>query len=68
MAYAMNNETATKTTPVIQNVIISASSMVPQLDASGVNHQGLKKVNTTVITTNSTNIIAKTIVYSQKED
>jgi hypothetical protein len=39
----MNRFTATNTPPVTQNVRLTVSSMFPQLDAIGVNHQGLKK-------------------------
>ena len=41
----MNRLTATNTTPVTQNVRSTVSSMVPQLDAIGVNHHGLASGN-----------------------
>src|ERR1035438_10371682 len=48
MQYAMKRLTATNTTPVTQNVRLTVSSIIVQLDAIGVNHQGLKKWNRTV--------------------
>ena len=39
----MNKHTATKTAPVTQKVKIIVSSMFPQLEATGVHHQGLQK-------------------------
>jgi hypothetical protein len=47
--------------PVTQNVIIIVSSIMPQLDAIGVNHHGLQKWNTTEPTTNRINITANAI-------
>tara|TARA_Y100000590_G_scaffold17415_1_gene20855 strand:- start:447 stop:734 length:288 start_codon:yes stop_codon:yes gene_type:complete len=39
----MNKHTATKTAPVTQKVKIIVSSIFPQLEATGVHHQGLQK-------------------------
>ena len=47
----MNRPIATNTTPQIQNVISTVVSMLPQLDAISVNHQGLTNVKTTDPTT-----------------
>jgi hypothetical protein len=38
----MNTLTATKTSPVIQNVISIVSSIAPQLEAIGVKYHGLR--------------------------
>ena len=57
----MNKLMATKTNPVTQNVIVTVSSIAPQLDAIGVKYHGLRKWNRTEPTTNNTNTIAKTI-------
>ena len=43
MQYAMKRLTAMNTAPVTQNVRFTVSSIVVQLEAIGVNHQGLKK-------------------------
>src|SRR3954470_6752430 len=47
MHHAMNRVSATKTMPVITKVMFSVVSIVPQLDARGVNHHGLTRLNTT---------------------
>jgi hypothetical protein len=39
----MNRPTATKTDPVIQNVMRIVSSTYPQFEAMGVHHHGLRK-------------------------
>ncbi len=39
----MNRFTATNTAPVTQKVRLTVSSINPQLDAIGVNHQGFRK-------------------------
>ena len=54
----MNRLIATKTTPVMTIVIISVSSISPQLEASGVNHHGLHQWKTTAPTAISTSAIA----------
>ena len=54
----MNKQTATKTAPVTQNVKIIVSSIIPQLDATGVHHHGLQKWNTMDATMINANIIA----------
>ena len=38
----MNRLTVTKTNPVTQNVSVTVSSMLPQLDAIGVKYHGLR--------------------------
>src|SRR5580704_5745903 len=62
MQYAMKRLTATNTTPVTQNVRLTVSSIVVQLEAIGVNHQGLKKWNRTVPMTKAITAYASTIV------
>ena len=39
----MNRFTATKTMPVTQKVMSTVVSIILQLEAIGVNHQGLRK-------------------------
>src|SRR3954452_5503474 len=53
MHHAMNRVSATKTMPVITKVMYSVVSIVPQLDARGVNHHGLPRLNTTETTTST---------------
>jgi hypothetical protein len=43
MQYARNRLTATNTIPVTQKVTSTVESTVSQLEAMGVNHQGLRK-------------------------
>ena len=54
----MNRLTATNTTPVTQKVRLTVSSIMPQFDAIGVNHQGFRKWNATVPITSRTSAIA----------
>jgi hypothetical protein len=53
----------TKATPVTQSVIIIVWSRLPQLEAKGVNHQGVKKLNKTVPITMMVVIITKAISF-----
>jgi hypothetical protein len=46
--------------------MISVVSIVPQLDASGVNHHGLTRLNTTDPTTSKANTIATAIASSPR--
>ena len=50
----MKSTTATKPTPVIQNVSAIVSSMKPQFEAIGVARQGLRKWNSSEPTTTRT--------------
>src|SRR3989304_2403348 len=54
----MNKLTATKTAPVIQNVRLIVSSIVPQLEAIGVKYHGLRGGKRTEPTTNNITTIA----------
>ncbi len=60
----MNKLTTTKTNPVTQNVIVTVSSIMVQLEAIGVKYQGLRKWNRSEPTTNKTITIAKTIAVA----
>ncbi len=60
----MNKLMAMKTIPVTQNVIVTVSSIMPQLEAIGVKYHGLRKWNRSEPTTNKTNAIAKTIAVT----
>jgi hypothetical protein len=62
----MNRIRAQKTTPVIMKVMIKVVSIVPQLDASGVNHHGLTRLKTTDPTTSKANTIATVIARSPR--
>src|SRR5262249_15893800 len=57
-AHAMNRFTMTKTMPVTMNVMFTVSSIIFQLDAIGVNHQGLRKWNRIVPRTSRINTTA----------
>tara|TARA_Y100000588_G_C14003182_1_gene816624 strand:- start:767 stop:958 length:192 start_codon:yes stop_codon:yes gene_type:complete len=54
----MNKQTATNTAPVTQKVKIIVSSILPQLEATGVHHHGLQKWNTIDPIIINANIIA----------
>jgi hypothetical protein len=54
----MNKLTTTKTKPVTQNVIVTVSSIMPQLRRSAGKHHG-QVVKETEPTTSKTNTIAK---------
>ncbi len=60
----MNRFTATNTAPVTQNVRLTVSSIVCQLEAMGVNHQGFRKWNATVPITSNTSASAIAMRYS----
>ncbi len=60
----MNRLTATNTAPVTQKVSTTVSSIIPQLEAMGVNHQGLAKWKTMVPMTSRINAIASAIRYT----
>ena len=53
----------TNASPVTTNVKVMVSSIEDQLDAIGVKYHGLRKWNTTVPKTKTSNIIAANIVY-----
>src|SRR5215831_9673431 len=57
----MKRFTATNTMPVTTKVMFTVSSIIFQLEAMGVNHQGLRKWNRIVPTTNRTNATASAI-------
>src|ERR1044072_7041835 len=57
----MNRLIAAKKTPVMISVIVSVSSMVFQLDASGVVHHGLNRWNSTEPTTMMRRTMAMTM-------
>ena len=62
----MKRTRAQKTAPVITKVMNRVVSIVPQLDASGVNHHGLIKLKMTDPMTNTANMIATVIARSPR--
>src|SRR4051812_29299893 len=62
----MKRTSAQKTAPVITKVINRVVSIVPQLDASGVNHHGLIRLKMTDPTTKAANMIATVIARSPR--
>ncbi len=57
----MKDTTATKTKPVIQKVMIMVASIVPQFEAIGVHHHGLRRWNATEPMTRASRISATCI-------